>query len=176
MTHSKNHGCVICGEDRSRNHPRFLLAEDAWQDKLAILQWNEDVAGRVGIQVACSIEHVEELTIHWIMTGRLDYPFARAALGAAAWRSISPPGTRIDISGTRCIGELAIHREAVERLLTENPRSLKIILDALLDALRRETSSEVPTASVQDLEREERKGACSVSPSHESRTLTSRRG
>jgi hypothetical protein len=134
--------CAICGQERSANQPRFLIAENNWEDKLTILPWNEHMASRAGITVACSVEHVEELVIHWMTTGRLDYPFARTAYGALGWRHVSPRG-RADISGARPIGELAVHRESVERVLMENPQSLQVILDALLDALRQETAVKV---------------------------------
>ena len=141
MNHFRTHQCAICGEERSPNQPRFLVAENTWEDKLTILQWNEQMAARAGIEVACSIDHVEELVIHWMTTGRLDYPFARTSLGAAAWRHIAAPGSRVDLGGGRPLGELAVHRESIERVLAENPESLKVILDALLDALRRETQT-----------------------------------
>jgi hypothetical protein len=137
MNHLRTPPCAICGKERSSNQPRFLIAENSWEDKLTILQWNDRVAARPGIQPACSIEHVEELVVHWMTTGRLDYPFARSVLGAAGWRPISNSG-RADISGARAIGALAVHRETLERALMENPKSLQVILDALLDALRQE--------------------------------------
>src|SRR5437764_3058406 len=86
--------CAICGEDRSGNETRFLLAENRWEDKLTILQWNEPMAARYGIQVACSVSHVEELVIHWMTTGSLDYPFARTRLGAGARREATSPDPR----------------------------------------------------------------------------------
>jgi hypothetical protein len=76
-------------------------------------------------------------------------------LGAGGWRRPAAPGCRIDIRGARPIGELAVHRESIERVLAENPQSLKVILDALLDALRQEASSPAERIS----EREESEGA-----------------
>ena len=93
MKYSKISRCAICGEERSGNEPRFLLAENSWEDKLTILHWNENLASRDGIQVACGLDHAEELAILWMTTGRLDYPFARTALGASAWRHISRPSS-----------------------------------------------------------------------------------
>ena len=78
---------------------------------------------------------------HWITTGRLDYPFARTSYGAAGLRQTTPRG-RIDLNGARTIGELAVHRESLERVLIENPQSMQVILDALLDALRQEVAIE----------------------------------
>jgi hypothetical protein len=156
--------CAICGEERSANQTRFLIAENRWEDKLTILQWNEHMAERHGIQVACCVNHVEELVIHWITTGSLDYPFARTALGVGGWHRSAGPSGRVDIRGARPIGELAVHRESIERVLAENPQSLKVILDALLDALPQEIASHADRPS----EREEPEGAwCAASSERE---------
>jgi len=45
------------------------------------------------------------------------------------------------MTGVRQIGELAVVRESMERVLSDSPQSLQTILDALMDALRQETSS-----------------------------------
>ncbi len=45
------------------------------------------------------------------------------------------------MTGVRQIGELAVDRESIERVLSDSPQSLQTILDALMDALRQETSS-----------------------------------
>jgi hypothetical protein len=63
MNHFRTPLCAICGQEQSRNQPRFLIAESTWEDKLTILPWNEHMASRAGIQAACSIDHVEELGI-----------------------------------------------------------------------------------------------------------------
>lgn len=166
MNYSRIPRCAICGEERSANQPRFLIAENDWEDKLTILQWNEAMASRAGVKVACGIRHVEELVIHWMTTGRLDHPFARTALGVAGWRPTPISGSRVDISGMRPIGELAVHRESLERILMENPQSLQGILDALLDALRQEVALEVEPVSLEARERkeeEEERELCAVS-------------
>ena len=162
MNFLRNPLCAICGRESSANQPRFLIAENSWEDKLTILQWNEPMASRPGIKAACSIEHVEELVIHWMTTGRLDYLFARASYGVAGWRHASPL-SRSDLSGARSIGELAVHRESLERALMENPQSLQVVLDALLDALRQETAVEAEPVSLREAEREEEKELCAVS-------------
>src|SRR5437899_4668293 len=41
-----------------------------------------------------------------------------------------------DSPSAKIIGELAVHRESLKRVLNENPHSLVTILDALLGALR----------------------------------------
>ena len=163
MNDAKTGRCAICGEPLRRSATPFLVAENRWEDKLTILQWNEQMACRRGIQTACSVNHVEELVIHWMTTGSLDYPFARTALGSGGWRRDAWPDCRADLSGGRPIGELAVHRESVERVLAENPQSLQVILDALLDALRRETPDQKPAIS----EHEEAEELCAVSSERE---------
>ena len=145
--------CAICGQGGPASQPRFLIAENNWEDKLTILQWNEPMASRTGITAACSIEHVEEMVIHWMTTGRLDYPFARTSYGAAGWRRASLANP-VDLNGARPIGELAVHRESLERVLSENPQSLQVILDALLDALRQEMAVEAEPAALREEEKE----------------------
>lgn len=46
-----------------------------------------------------------------------------------------------DTRGARQIGELAVHRESMGRLLNESPDSLQLILDELTRALMRESAS-----------------------------------
>ena len=112
------------------------------------------MASRPGSVVACSIDQVEEVVFHWITTGRLDYPFARSALGTAGWRHASGDGGRADIRGARSLGELAVHRESLERVLMENPQSLQVILDVLLDALRQEIPGEAAPGALPEAEAE----------------------
>ena len=160
MNRLRTYLCAICGEERSANQPRFLVTENTWEDKLTILQWNEQVASRAGVQVACGIDHVEELVIHWMTTGSLDYPYARTALGTTGWRRSITSGGRTDLGAARSIGELAVHRESIERVLAENPQSLRAVLDALLEALRRETTIDKPPVPRGESEAEE---LCAVS-------------
>jgi hypothetical protein len=164
MNYWRTNGCAICGEEQPANDIRFLVAENHWEDKLAILHWDEHLASREGIQVACSISHVEELVIHWMTTGSLDYPFARTALGSGGWRSPAGPGCRVDLSRSRQIGELAVHRESVERVLAESPQSLQVILDALQEALRLEIPGSAEPISEQAEEREEETCVVSLKP------------
>jgi hypothetical protein len=57
-------------------------------------------------------------------TGGLDYRFARSSLGTARLGRMAAPSNRVDISGARQLGELAVHRESMERILAENPNIL----------------------------------------------------
>ena len=76
-----------------------------------------------------------------MVTGSLSYPFASAS--EVNWKrenspSASPatdPARPEDLT-SNLIGELAVHRESLERLLEENPHSLSTILEALLEAMQ----------------------------------------
>jgi hypothetical protein len=74
MKYLRVNTCAVCGEGNSENKTRFLLAENRWQDKLTILEWNEQTASHTSVQVACCVNHAEELVVHWIATGSLNYP------------------------------------------------------------------------------------------------------
>jgi len=54
------------------------------------------------------------------------------------------------MSAAQQIGELAVHRESMERILVESPQSLRTILDALLGALRRDRTRTRTGAEVED--------------------------
>jgi hypothetical protein len=152
MNHWQNNACAICGEEQCGGEARFLLAENRRDDKLTILQWSEDLATREGIQIACSVNHVEELVIHWMTTGSLDHPFARTTARSEGRRRRSGPDCSTDLSGARQIGELAVHRESLKRVLVENPQALQAILGSLLVALRREAMGHGDGISRQDHE------------------------
>jgi hypothetical protein len=47
-----------------------------------------------------------------------------------------------------------VHRESLERVLSENPQSLQVILDALLDALRQEMAVEAEPLGLREEEKE----------------------
>jgi hypothetical protein len=136
--------CTICGDERPAGQVWFLVAESHWEDKLRVLEWRDELAKRQGIYAACSAGHVEELVVHWMTTGSLDYPFAtvghkpgkRAKRLGAFLPTIEEPDTR----GARQIGELAVDRESVRRALREDPNSLRVILDELFHVLERETT------------------------------------
>ena len=75
----RDHGtqqCAICGEDKLAGQVWLLVAESHCEDKLKVLQWQDELARRHGIYAACCPNHVQELVVHWMTTGSLDYPFA----------------------------------------------------------------------------------------------------
>jgi hypothetical protein len=132
-------GCSICGRERKSEDGWFLMLESHWQDKVKILQWHDQLATQSGIHRVCGAEHVQELVVHWMTTGSLDYPFARPKPSRERTRQSRLQGLpcEVDTRGARQIGELAIHRESIQRILRESPHSLTSILDALLSALGR---------------------------------------
>ena len=137
------HECTICSEDKLPGQVWFLIAESHWEDKISVIEWRDAVAGQKGVYLACSTAHVQELVVHWMATGSLDYPFAAVAgqprrhrrRRASTLANIQVP----DLKGTKQIGELAVDRASVGRTLRDNPDSLQVILDELINVLQRET-------------------------------------
>jgi hypothetical protein len=140
--------CTICGGEKLTGQIWLLVAENHLQDRLKVLQWQDELAIRQGIYAACCAAHVQELVVHWMTTGSLEYPFATVGvkIGRRKHRSgslltvVEDPDTR----GARQIGELAVDRESVGRAIREDPTSLQVILDELVMALERETSGIAP--------------------------------
>jgi hypothetical protein len=134
-------GCTICGEPRTGKQRWYLVLEDRWQDKVKILHWDDRLASVPGIHGACSSEHLRQLVVHWMTMGSLDHPFARAACSMESYsrkRSPRPVMEHCEGGSAPLIGELAVHRESMQRVLRESPASVQTILDALLSALRRD--------------------------------------
>ena len=132
--------CSVCGCSRKSSNGWFLIAESRWQDKVKILRWHEQLAQQPGIHHACSPAHAQELVVHWMITGSLDYPFARTQAGRGPRgrsRLLTAPA-EIDTRMGQQIGELAIHRESIHRILRDSPLSLSAVLDALLGALQKD--------------------------------------
>lgn len=91
-------------------------------------------------------------------TGSLEYPFAQSRPPRKRPqrhrtirhdRCIQEP----DTSGSKVLGELAVHRESLERVLVENPESLAGILKALLSALG--DASHADTSETEELYEED---------------------
>jgi hypothetical protein len=79
--------------------------------------------------------------------GTLEYPFARVHREAKRSQrrpSDKPATPEPDNRGIKVYGELAVHRENLERVLSENPQSLASILLALISALGGQRNS-LPT-------------------------------
>ena len=136
MIGKRTYACSICGEASFDPTQWFLVTENHWEDKLKILEWNSWLAMQQGIHLACSPSHVQELVVHWMATGSVGYPFARAGANSPArrWNDFNK-FRAVNTSGVRAIGELTVHRESMRRVLNENPESLKSILTALQEVL-----------------------------------------
>ena len=144
----KTYMCGICGNEKQFGEEWFLMAESRWQDRLKILRWHDQLALQSGVSCACSAAHVQELVLHWMTTGSLEYPFARTSLVAQARNKLLSElvqTTDPDISGAQQISELSVHRESIRRVLAENPQSLSSILEALVSALQRHAPPVRPT-------------------------------
>ena len=141
MERGRVFACTICGEQRSSRQQWYLISEDRWGDKLKILHWDDRLAARQSVHCACSPAHLQELVVHWMTTGSLNHPFARLAsqgAGAKPPRRILAAAKDDLASRARQIGEISVHRESMQRVLSESPQSLRTILDALLSALHRD--------------------------------------
>ena len=149
--------CAICGEPRWGGDGWFLLAESHWQDRLKILEWNDHLAAQPGICCACSALHVEQLVIHWMTAGSLNHPFA---IPPSEQHPKKPRGERwaseerlpVDTAGSRLIGELAVHRESMLRILNDSPQSLTAIMEALVSALRKNPHRDPNSLDCDELE------------------------
>ncbi len=139
MIDARRYACAICGQSNSDPTQWFLVTENHWEDKLTILVWSATLACRPGVHPACSPGHVQELVVHWMATGSVNHPFAQTdswKTTTPRWNAFSQPRPLVSTQGARTIGELTVHRESLRRVLSENPGSLKSILDALYGALQ----------------------------------------
>lgn len=137
--------CAICGEPHSDPFSNeagwFLLTENRWTDRIRVLAYDSVLATQEGVACVCSRAHVRELVVHWMITGRLDYPFAlvpSALPSDGSKRGLQLSETEpveVDVRGSRIVGELAVHRESLTRILQENPQSLSGVLEALIAAI-----------------------------------------
>ena len=116
------------------------MIEDAWLDRLQILHWNDRLAAHPRVHWLCSAAHVTELVARWMAIGSVGYRFASAV--CAGEQGTMPQDTAdlettkaVEIPCEALIGELAVHRESLQRALSEQPECLSTILNALLTAL-----------------------------------------
>ena len=140
MIHARMYACAICGEANPDPTQWFLVTENHWKDQLKILEWNSLLASQYGIHMACCPSHVQELVVHWIATGSVNYPFSPTMPRNVLAQRCNDSAKLQPVINTKCvrtIGELTVHRESMRRVLSESPESLKSILDALCGALQR---------------------------------------
>ena len=155
---SPGHVCTICQKEKLDQEDWFLMIESPWDDRLKVLQWNDIFATHQGVHAACSPAHVQELVAHWMATGSLAHPFARTnQRPAERLMGRRKPGwaaemDKLNASGIRQLGELAVHREALNRILLQNPESLVSVLDALVSGLNNGQATEVAVEATEDQE------------------------
>jgi hypothetical protein len=154
--------CRICQAERRDGENWFLLIDNDWEDRLKILLWCDELEIPHQVYAACSPSHVQKLAAHWMATGSLEYPFGRTAARLdhrfSAFRESRPPNTRYgDLSGIEELGELAVDRDSLHRLLLESPDSLVPVLDALISVLPSNSATELEGFSlvVDDVETSE---------------------
>lgn len=144
--------CIVCREPQSTPDGWFHLTENRWTDRLRILRFQQALTTHPGIYSVCCADHVRELVVQWMTTGRLDFPFAR--LPFSPRRILSQ---RSDKQGPRgqppappssVLGEIAVHRESLTRTLRENPQALSAVLDALIHAIEPEIPKGTATTEV----------------------------
>jgi hypothetical protein len=145
--------CSICGQRAASGQRWFALAQNHREDRLIIFH-REDLASPHCVRDACSPAHVRELVIHWMVTGNLDYPFAKSA--AKLWTAAQSPMPLWEWDGSDPklavpIGELAVDRDAVQRILGDNPAGLEAILEELNDALEKSMEEPLDTRMLADL-------------------------
>jgi hypothetical protein len=137
MASSRRPRCCICGEQNRAGQTWFLVLQDAWLDRLKILRWNDRLAAHPQIHFVCSPAHIVELVAHWMVTASVAYPLLSSCqqLRTSKLKEHHEPAKTPEISPDSLIGELAVHRESLERALRDHPEGLSTILSALLSAL-----------------------------------------
>lgn len=145
--------CTICDQEAAPSQRGFAVSQDRLEDRLTIFHC-EDAASMGCVHYACCPAHVRELVIHWMVMGNLDYPFAELAprLGAVSLDPLLSEEWKGNHQKLPVpIGELAVDRDAVQRILRENPAGLEIILDELHDALEKSIEDRVDSGTLADL-------------------------
>jgi hypothetical protein len=139
--------CHICDQSVKPGQRWFALVEDRRRDTLAVFH-REAVGGLEPVYSICSAVHVCELVAHWMVTGSLDYPFARPIphRERERERECCPVPLPERSGGPLAIGELAIDREAMPRVIYENPGAVQVMLEELHEALERSVAMQAQTA------------------------------
>jgi hypothetical protein len=146
--------CTICRSEKHDGQSWFLLGCNQWEDRLQVFEWHDELAAADGMYAACSPDHVQELAAHWLANGTLNYPFTRPKSGNIA----KPDATSLCLQPAKRLGELAVHRESLNRAWAENPGSLVAVLDALAAMLPNDQHKE--TVFPEILETEESMMLC----------------
>ena len=130
--------CAICGVQKRQEETWFLITENDGEDRLSVWKWDREMAAEASVRSLCSPRHVREIVVHWMTTGCLHYPFASAPIGFSENKLTCGPLPEIADARTPVrvrLGEIAVDREGILRVLRENPLSLNTILDELMIGL-----------------------------------------
>jgi hypothetical protein len=132
--------CAVCQQQRPVPSAWFHVIENRWTDRLKIFRCQEGLGDQTGAYGVCCAAHVLELVVHWMTVGRLDVPFAslphhpRRLLSRHRKEEPRPSPER-SLPTSALLGELAVHRESLNRVLRENPQALAPVLQALLEVI-----------------------------------------
>jgi hypothetical protein len=144
--------CAVCQQAQASPDGWYHLIENRWTDRLKILHFHESLSAQPNAHSVCCPAHVRELVVHWMTIGRLDVPFARVP---SSPRSIFRRSRTQDRSGHEpplpplaLLGELAVHRESLTRILAENPEALSGVLETLIRAIEPEHPKQAAIATV----------------------------
>lgn len=129
--------CATCHELKLSDGEWFQVVENRWTDRLRIFYFQETLALQPGTFNACCTAHLRELIVHWMTMGRLDFPFARVPLKHRHFLSLPSkssrrPAVEPALPRSAFVGELAVHRASLARILREDPLALSGVLDALV--------------------------------------------
>lgn len=141
MENPNTQRCTICSDYREERETWFLVTESCWENKLNIWRWNRSMAGRTAVHSLCSPRHVRELIVHWMATGCVHYPFARACPSLPSYKPKFALAKKRDgdrLLASYRLGEIAIDRERIQQILGESPMSLNTVLDELMLVLEDE--------------------------------------
>jgi hypothetical protein len=147
--------CAVCRQPQTSPDGWYQLIENRWTDRLKILRFHESLSAQPNAHSVCCPAHVRELVVHWMTIGRLDVPFARVpSRPRGFFFRRSPKQNRevheLPVSPGVLLGELAVHRESLTRILRENPEALSAVLENLIHALEGDADQRpaVATAAV----------------------------
>ena len=144
--------CTICDSHKDEDQTWFVVTESRWRDTLNIWKWNKSIADEVAAYSLCSRRHVRELIVHWMATGCLHYPFAKAYSASPSFRpksDLSRKGQAGQGLDRYWLGEITVDREGIARALRGNALSLNVILDELMIVLENQAVDD-PEAELED--------------------------
>ena len=131
--------CAICLRLRRADESWFVLRENRWTDRLQIMRWHDELLARPGMYPVCGVGHVQQLVVHWMTTGNVDYPFStrpgEVPASSAVHERCPGPDTELEMRNAEILGELAVDRDSIGRILVENPELMACLISALGDAL-----------------------------------------